>query len=221
MIKFAVFDWNGTILSDVLATVEASNHELASIGRGPITLKQMREAIDMPLSTYFANLGITTEELAKNSEMMALAFHTYYEPRAARAHTRPGTRAALDELHRRGVRRFILSNHTMEGIYLQLERLKLGDHFEAVLANDVLSASYNMGKRDRLAEYLHMNKLAPGEGFIIGDTLEEIAIGRHFGLKTVAISGGHCSRERLAAGKPDVLIGSLHDLINAVEEISS
>ena len=38
MIKLVVFDWNGTLLSDAVATTEADNHVLGLFGIKPLTM---------------------------------------------------------------------------------------------------------------------------------------------------------------------------------------
>jgi len=76
-----------------------------------------------------------------------------------------------------------------------------------------------MGKTARLETYLASSHVQPHEAFIIGDTGEEITIGKQLGLKTVAITGGMYSTKRLKAAKPDVLISSLHDLMDSLEDL--
>ena len=44
---------------------------------------------------------------------------------------------------------------------------------------------------------------------IVGDTEEEIEIGRELGLVTIAITDGMCSTSRLRSMKPDFLIDTL------------
>jgi len=52
---------------------------------------------------------------------------------------------------------------------------------------------------------------------IVGDSLEEIEIGKNLGIKTVAITNGYVSTARLKAAKPDFLINTLTELIDIVE----
>src|SRR4051812_10012686 len=119
MIKLAVFDWNGTLLADTQAVVEGANKEFAVVNIPPITVSQFREYYKVPLTDYYQKIGITAEMHRTNSAEMAKAFHSYYEPRVARARTRAGTKEILMKLKKDKIRCVILSNHTMEGIYLQ------------------------------------------------------------------------------------------------------
>ena len=58
-----------------------------------------------------------------------------------------------------------------------------------------------------LKDYLKTNPAHAG--IIVGDTEEEIDIGRELGLVTVAITDGACSTSRLRAMKPHFLVGAL------------
>ena len=58
-----------------------------------------------------------------------------------------------------------------------------------------------------MQDYLKQRHITTG--IIVGDSEEEIEIGREQGLTTVAITDGMCSKARLRAMKPDFLIRSL------------
>ena len=212
MINLVVFDWNGTLLADTKACLDGVKHELAIFGMSPITINRYRETFEVPVERFFQNLGISKTARQQKYKQAAKAFHDYYEPRAAHCRTRAGTRAALDWLQKQKIRKVILSNHTSEGIYAQLGRLKLNQYFDAVLANDSISDSYHQGKLGRLKDYLIKNQLSPKQTLIVGDTAEEVLIGKELGINAVAISGGHYSTKRLVATKPDYLIHSLTEL---------
>ena len=218
MIKLVVFDWNGTLLADAKACLAGVNKELGVFNRSPITLKDYQEHYDVPHWKFFEKFGIKPEQLQSKSFQVAGAFHAEYEPKAAQARTRTGTRFLLGELGARNVTRIVLSNHTIEGIYLHLERLKLTHHFDVVLANENIGGGHFNGKQEKLEAYLEQNKIEPSFVVIIGDTVEEIRIGQNMGLKSIAITGGYNSTKRLKAAKPDVLIHSLHEIIPAIEE---
>lgn len=219
MIKLVVFDWNGTLLADSHATAIAANKQLEKLGRPLITLQFLREHFEIPLTKIWVKLGISNAELKANHQEIATVFHSFYEPLAARARTRQGTRILLEYLHKNSIRSVVLSNHTMEGIYLQLDRLKLSHFFDTVLANDNISTAYFNGKEPRLHDYLLANRYKTSETVIIGDTTEEVAIGRNLGLITVAITDGYNSNKRLKAAKPDFLIHKLTDLMPILDQL--
>lgn len=217
MIKLVVFDWNGTLFADSAAAVHGANARLAFLGLPTVTLKQYREAFEMPAANTYINLGVDPELLKTNYVELAKAFHETYEERAKRVRTRSGTRQVLRYLDQHKVSKIIFSNHTVVGIEYQLRRLKIAHHFDAVLANEDILISHHKGKKHRLIEYLQATKFKPDEVLIVGDSPEEVHIGKELGLKTVALTGGFTDTKRLKATKPDVLIHKLHDLIAILE----
>lgn len=220
-IRLVVFDWNGTLFDDTRAVIEAANRsEIPMLGLPPLTVTKMREVYEVPLVHAYEKLGIPASVFKERSSEIGPVFHKVYEPLAARARTRPGTRWALDRLKGSGKRMIILSNHTMEGIYFQLTRLRLGPYFEDVLANETQGSAHHTGKQHRLEQYLAKQSIDQAEIAIVGDTPEEIRIGRSLGIRTVAIHGGMCSRERLVATKPDVLVSSVKQIVTALEEFA-
>lgn len=218
MIKLVVFDWNGTLLADTKACVDGVNKQLEVLNRAPINLKDYQERYDVPHWHFYKTFGIEPKEIKEKSLQIAEAFHAEYEPKAAHARTRSGTRSLLEELATKNITRIVLSNHTIEGIYLHLERLKLTHHFDVVLANENIGMGHFKGKQEKLEKYMEMHAVQPSSVVIVGDTIEEIRIGKNLGLKTIAITGGYNSTKRLRATKPDVLVHSLHEIILATEE---
>ncbi len=218
MIKLVIFDWNGTLLADTGPVVEGTNKELQVLGLPPITVRDYQRLFEVPMAKFYKHFGVSKELFREKSTEMAKAFHSFYEPRVARARTRSGARTTLKSLDTKGYSKIILSNHTVEGIYFQLERLKLSTYFDSILANDVLDGAHFKGKQHRLEEYIKSNGINPSSAIIVGDTIEEIQIGKSMGLKTVSITGGYNSTKRLKAAKPDVLVHSLHEIIQIIEE---
>lgn len=220
-IKLVVWDWNGTLFDDTRLVLKAANEsEVPMLGLPPVTLQQMRNSYEMPIVKAYENLGVDPEFFRAKSAEISPLFHKVYEPLAAHARTRPGARGVLTHLKKRRVNCIILSNHTLEGIYFQLSRLKLTAYFEDVLANDNTNLAHHAGKQHRLEAYLADKHYRPNEVIIIGDTPEEVGISRALGLHGISISGGMCSRARLIAAKPDYLISSLKQVLTIVEELA-
>ncbi len=218
MIKLVVFDWNGTLLADTRLVLRAGNAtELKFLGLEPISLATYQDTYEMPLYRFYENLGVSRETYDAHALEMAGLFHPFYEPLAARARTRSGTRQTLHHLQAKGITNVILSNHTVEGIEAQLVRLKLAAYFDAVLANGTVSTTRHTNKQDRLETYLAQHDIAPHETIIIGDTTEEAAIGKNLGLRTVCITGGNHSKRRLVAAEPHALIHKVSELIELTE----
>ena len=74
-------------------------------------------------------------------------------------------------------------------------------------------------KRERLEDYMKDKHFKPGEVVIIGDSPEEIEIGRKMGLKSITITDGFFSTKRLKEKKPDHLVKRLDEIIGIIESL--
>lgn len=219
MIKVAVFDWNGTLIADFSAIHASCNAMLGVYGHRALLASEYRDVYTIPFGRTLEKLGITEALIKEKGAEATSLFHDSYEPRAVKARTRMGARAMLVALKQKGVTCVVLSNHTAESISLNLKRLKLADYFDAVLANETIGMAINTGKQHRLEDYLAKKQIHPSQVLIVGDTIEEIHIGRNLGLKTAAITGGYHSVKRLRGESPDLIINSLHGIIEKMEDL--
>ena len=216
MIKLVVFDWNGVLIADTQAVVDIDNRLLEMYGRKPITVRQYREIFTMPVKDFFYALGFSEEEMEKESENIQRQFHELYEARIAKIRTRSGARHLLEFLKERNIVSIILSNHTRDGLKIQLKRLGIDQYFSRVVTNDMHTTMQQKNKADKLADIVKNSPYAGSEILVIGDSPEETEAGKRAGIKTVAITGGYYSERRLKEANPDYLIHNLTELIGIV-----
>lgn len=218
MKKLVVFDWNGVLLADTRACWDADNKVIKTFGGKAITLKQFRDTWRIPGLDFLVQHGCRREYLEKNVKSLADTFKKAYEPRAAKCRTRQGARKLLEGLSENSIRSVILSNHTLESISGHLKRLKIEKYFSAVLANEhQANPMKRRNKKEKLEKYLKQNGIKSETAIIIGDSTEEIEIGKELGLATVAITNGFYSTARLKAAKPDYLIHNLGEVLKIIE----
>jgi phosphoglycolate phosphatase len=218
--KFIVWDWNGTLLDDAKAVLDCYNLILARLGRAGMSIESFREWHDMPFEIIYRRAGLNDEDIGRLKAMAEHnIFHDHYEPLADRLALREGVTEILGRAATGNVHSYILSNHIVDPIRRQLDRLGIERHFREVLAYESRALQFkDMTKGERLRRYIKAQALHPGNAVIIGDTLEEIDIARDLGLISVALTGGVVSEVRLRAAKPDYLIHSLHELAPILQE---
>lgn len=76
------------------------------------------------------------------------------------------------------------------------------------------------GKQQKLEDYVKKHKFKPQEIISVGDTEEEIEIGKALGYHTVAITGGFNSTKRLKKQRPDFLIHNMKDLAGIIKKLN-
>lgn len=221
MIKLIVFDWNGTLLADTEACREGDNRILREFGGEKVNHREYLEMFTIPGINFYALRGCDRERLKRNTKKLGEIFHDFYEPRAAKCRSRRGARALLKWLNEKKIEAIILSNHTLEGIEAQLKRLGMAGNFSKVIANSERESSMKeRNKKKKLKYYIKTHKIKLGEGIIIGDSPEEIEIGKENKLITIAITDGNYSAARLRAARPDHLINNIFEVIDILKKIT-
>jgi phosphoglycolate phosphatase len=210
--KLVVFDWNGTLLSDTVASWKAANICLGFYGVAPISLQKYRETFHFPVIHFYRLNGCDVDEvLAKKNEANVI-FQNAYEDLVKNARLRTGARDVLTWLKQREMPAIILSNYLTHRIEAQLNRLKIRDFFRDVSAHDDDGTKIleHTTKVDRLKDYMSKNGFQ--DAVIIGDSMEEPDIARVLNLTSVAITDGYITQKRLKEAKPTHIINNLRDL---------
>ena len=219
-IDLVVWDWNGTLLADTQACIDAGNQLIEHFGGTPMERKRYVQEFDFPVIDFLCAQGCDREEFLKPES--AKVFHHYYEPRAAKCRTRRGTRETLYQLKDRSIDSVILSNHLTHAIMGQLKRLHLTDYFNEVLGNhDCGTVAKGKNKVERIVGYLSRNSNSPSNTVIVGDSPEDIEVGKELGMTTVGILDGYFYNPRLKATNPDYLISNVSQVLGIIDELSS
>ncbi len=213
MVELVVFDWNGTILADTQALINAGNQVIQTYGGISLPRGEYNKKFHFPTIDFFCEQGCDRKVLESSTTYSDL-FHVVYETGAAKCRTRKGAREVLQWLKENFVDSVILSNHMERKIRKQLQRLKLVDYFLEVLANtDYSTTQSGNNKINRLDNYFQKTGQNPKYSWIVGDSPEDIEIGKRFNMRTAAITNGYISTDRLKASNPDHVVGSLDRLI--------
>ena len=222
MIKLVAFDWNGTILADAKLAADADNYVLEHYGFKPIDLRTMQEQFEIPISKYWSNLGLDGKFFKEHAKEIDSLFLKYYEPKENLCRTRSGSGEVLSWLNKKKIKSVIYSNHITPHIDKQLIRFKIRNYIGDILARKLgeFNHMHEKSKDQKLKSYVHELKLHPKEVITIGDTDEEVEIGKRFGYYTVALTDGHQSIVKLRAAKPDFLIHNLNELKNIITKIN-
>ncbi len=204
-----VFDWNGTLLADTTACLNAANAVLETLGAPKVTRARYQRHYTMPLYRLYHALGVDPGVLMAREHEIHPLFHKTYD--SATIRLRRGAKATLQTLRLASYKSIILSNYIIRSIEEQAKRLGIRENFHEIIAFDTGSATFReRAKGARLKNYLQANP--PRACIIIGDSEEEIEIGRDLGLVTIAITDGMCSTSRLRAMKPDFLVRTLEQV---------
>jgi phosphoglycolate phosphatase len=123
----------------------------------------------------------------------------------------PGMSEILNQMKARPDRVLgLLTGNVKRGAELKLQHYGLWDFFEFGAFADDHHDRNQLGEFARArAQEKHGHDFDSAQIDVIGDTGHDVACGKAFGARTVAIATGSWSREQLAAHKPDFLFDDL------------
>jgi phosphoglycolate phosphatase len=102
----------------------------------------------------------------------------------------------------------VISSNGSRTIRRMLERFGFEPYFQEVFGSDFL-----ISKKEKIDHALAKYGIPPERTFYIGDTTGDIVEARAAGVRTVAVTWGWHSRERLVAAHPDFLVETPEGLL--------
>ena len=205
MIRNIIFDWSGTLVDDLPAVWEATNHVFTLAGVAPLTLDQFRAEFALPFTGFY-------ERYTPHVPMAQLEewFHGRFRQVQESVEALPHARDFLVFCRSRGVRTFVLS--TVHREHFASQNRKVG--FEAFLDRPYVEV---WDKRKKIHEVLAENGLVAAETIFIGDMEHDIETARHGGVGSCAVLTGYNHLPQLRAAGPDVIVEHLGELRGLLE----
>ena len=206
LMKYIIFDFNGTILDDVDVCVKAENHTIEHFGleRGPLSKEEYLRIFTFPVKKYYENVGFDWNR-NPYSEVGAYWFDWY---RALRDEYKvfDGVREVLEECHEKGYRNILLSASRLVELKKQLEELEIADLFDEVLGIDNIYAG---SKVDIALDWIKDKD--PKDCLMIGDTLHDLETAKAMGVECVLVSKGHQTK--------DILLSEHDKVVDDIREV--
>ena len=191
---YIIWDWNGTLLDDVDAGVNALNKMLVARELPTITRDFYRANFGFPVRPFYIQLGMNPD---KEWERICIEFHDnlHAEPQ----HIRPDTVAALEYVRHRGVRQSILSALRQDLLLRDTAVEGVQGFFEAIYGVDNLDGATKLSRGKELLAKITASHSQPFKLFFIGDTLHDAEVALELGATPILVDCGHQYADRLRA----------------------
>ena len=193
---YILWDWNGTLLDDSRACVDALNVMLSRRGVPPIDLGRYRRDFSFPARGFYGRIGMRLE--LEDWEALAKEYHDEYlaQPAALAA----DAVAALRLVRQRGAGQSIISALRQDHLDAATARFGVREFFDEVCGTDNLDGASKTERSRDLAARLR----AAGQRdlVVIGDSLHDKEVADAIGARCVLYSGGSHAHERLAPHAP-------------------
>ena len=202
-----IWDFNGTLLDDIRAGIDAVNDMLSRRGLATIdSVERYRELFCFPIIEYYAKLGFDFEKEDYDT-VLAPEWVALYLAGEADCPLMEGERQTVETLHRRGVPQIVLSATKLEQLTAQLNRLGLTAYFEEIIGLDNIHAR---SKKEQALEWKRRHLQA--NPLFVGDTEHDAEVAEAVEADCLLYTGGHQPVDKLAArGNP--LIASVGDIL--------
>lgn len=195
--KVIIWDWNGTLADDVVASFRATNSILARRKMQPISMEQYYSYIDTPISKFYEHLFDLNEV---PMSVLGEEFYEFYPQYFEGLHA--GVKELLKELQEAGARQVVLTSGNTRVVDGDLRKYGIRDYFEEVLGADDLLAA---GKVERGINWIKNQEVSPEEMVLLGDTLHDFDVAKAMGVACILGAMGHqAEKDLLSAGVPVV-----------------
>ena len=197
--KLVLWDWNGTLLDDVGAALQAVNTMLTRRGAKLIGLPQYHDYIDVPIRKFYENIFDLEKE--DYSEIL-IEYNNAYEALRNNIMLAQGVHRVLDYLCDAGVLQAIVSSSEQNQLRDAVKHFELDCYFDAVLgAEDYLAGS----KLERAKQYISKNCIEPSSVLVVGDLLHDYEMAQSVGADCVLLGRGHHSVQKLRGSGAKVI----------------
>ena len=204
-----IWDWNGTLLDDIGASLASVNDMLAMRGKPPIDADYYRECIGVPIIKFYEKVF----ELEKEDYSLIIKqYNEGYVRHLANCSLTEGALRAIKTFTEIGLKQAVVSSSNYDRIIEDMRKYGVYGSFAAVLgAGDYFAGS----KVERAVEYLKKEGAESSAVLVVGDLEHDAEMAAELGADCVLLTSGHEHISRLkAAGVP--LIDNLDELISLV-----
>ncbi|RJQ78649.1 HAD family hydrolase [Pseudonocardiaceae bacterium YIM PH 21723] len=201
-VKHIIWDWNGTLLDDNHAVIQAVNAVCAHFKRGTITHAEWQEIYTRPVSVSYSTL-LGTELTVADWANVDRLYHQAYRALLHTCGLQRGADSALQGWRNAGGSQSLLSMFFHTELLPLVTQLGIADLFARI---DGLREQTG---GDTKVEYLrrHLADLGkqPDEVVLIGDITDDAEAAAQLGVDCVLVSVGAMTRRRLqTTGAPVV-----------------
>ncbi len=208
------FDLDGTLLDTIGDIAVALNHALGTIGRGPLTDKQVHPMVGRGLRVLIARALEATGGGSPDmvEPLFLLAVDHYADNASEFSRPYPGVIDALTTLSAQGYRLAVCTNKVERIARLVLDQLGMTHFFAAIVGGDTTLTL----KPDPAPLHAMIAQAGGGRTLFVGDSDNDIIAAKAAGVANVAVSFGYVGGDPAELGA-DALIAGFDELVELVE----
>ena len=197
MIRNVIFDWSGTLVDDLPAVLEATNHVLRLAGCAEFTRDRFRAEFRLPFTGFYEKYTPHVP-LPKLEEW----FHGKFREVQGTVEELPHARRFLEFCRGAGLKTLLLSTLHPDHFAVQARV----NRFDEYLEHRYLGV---WDKREKIGEILRTHGLIPEETVFVGDMEHDVETAKTGGILSVGVLTGYNRLEQLRRAGPDLIVEHL------------
>ena len=203
-IKTLLFDWDGTVVDSAQLGLTAYEKSFAELGV-PFDHETYRAVYSPNWLSVYEGLGLPKEQWQRADELWT---HHYGEQSAELIE---GVGDTIKQLRQKGYRLGVVSSGNECRVNREINDLVLGGFFEVVICHEHITN--RKPHPEGLETAMRLLDCRQGEVGYVGDTPEDIEMGKAAGVLTVGVRSAYPTSWRLESCEPDIFIESLSELL--------
>lgn len=200
--KLFLFDFDGVIVDSLAVYEKTVKDNLEKINQ-PI-VKNREEFLELFEDNFYESLknkGIDLDVFMKAAEDILA------QVRIKDMKPFPDIAQVIEELHRQHCL-VVVSSNDNASIKEALDFFNYDNYFKEILGSDFM-----FSKKEKILYAAKKYRVDLQDIYYIGDTTGDIKEGKQAGVKTVGVTWGWHSKEKMAASEPDYLFDKPQDLL--------
>lgn len=204
-----IWDWNGTLLDDIGASLASVNDMLAKRGEPPMDKNRYKECMGTPIIRFYEQVF----DLSKEDYASILAeYNAGYMYHLADCSLTDGAVDAIEKFAAAGVHQAIVSSSNNAQLCENAKKYGVFDKFEAVLG----AADFKADSKIERARLYLAESAEKGAVLVVGDLEHDAEMAAEIGADCVLLTSGHEHPERLKRSGA-VIFDKIEELILFVE----
>lgn len=190
--QHVIWDWNGTLLSDLHHTISTVNKFLADHQLPILDETTYRQKFGFPIRKYYEDIGfrLNDEEFQK----LCVEFVDLYMSKVFECSLFPGVKDLLGKIKGSGKTQSILSASDQQSLTTMVEFHGLTPYLNYAYG---IADKFAASKVSRGKELILHSGIDPKDTVLLGDTDHDLEVGESLGVSVILLAQGHQNAEKL------------------------
>lgn len=202
-ISTLLFDWDGTIVDSHQLGLTAFQRSFASLGIN-FDIEVYREVYSPNWYSVYEAMGLPKERWQQADDLWVENYG------AQTAQLVEGADATIKQLYEKGYQLGVVSSGSDCRVSREIAELGFQDLFSAIVCNEQMQNK--KPHPEGLKTAMDLIDRLPGECCYVGDSPEDIEMGRRAGMLTVGVRSTYPTSWKLKTQNPDIYLESFREL---------